>query len=143
MGTLTLGFAGSTADLEVPLVLGDNTAEWSYDRPEHEADFGGVQHDQAPVLYRFTSSLESQSSYEGAAYRLRVALDEPAVLTSIGLTMASVESLGTRPDADEHATWAAQYCWAVTLVGPATRSRCTAGGGRRHQRHARRQRPGR
>lgn len=117
IATLRLSFADSTASETVPLVLGSNSSEWSFERPEHASEFGGVRHGLATVLYSFGTSIDSSSTYAGHVYNVRIDLVPPRPLAGIDLTIASVSSLGARLDAGTMGTWAAQSVAAITLVG--------------------------
>jgi len=119
IATLTATYAGgSTTTLD--LVLGGNTAEWSYERAEHVAAFGGVQHASAPVLYSFTSSVDSTSEYTGYIYGTSLDLISTRTLSRLTLSMASPATYASARAANAPApTWAAQAIIGITLVGPA------------------------
>jgi len=99
VATLTCSYAeGSATTLD--LVLGENTSEWSYDRPEHVTDYDGVQHARAPELYSFPTRIDSASEYTGYVYSVSLSLDSTKTLACLSLTMAE-EFGGTGIEGDE------------------------------------------
>jgi len=116
MGTLTVFYAegGSTTTLD--FVLGSNTAEWSYERPEH----GTVPHALVPTLYTFPTMIDSDFEYLGHEYRVNFTPDASRTISCITLSIASGATYAAYRDAaSPTATWASQYIAAMTLVGPA------------------------
>ncbi len=116
---LTLSFFGGQSAQVVPLILGGNTAEWSYERSEHDTLLGGVRHTRPSALYSFDSAVDSEGVYTAHVYGVSVELESPGHLTRIDLAMAEDGVLGARPDAINSPDWAAQSIPALTLVGPA------------------------
>ncbi len=112
---LVLSFNDSVDDERVPLRLGTETAEWSFDRAEHSS-VGGVAHSRGTVLYSFESSVDSAFDFTAYVYRIRIFLDTPRVLTGMSLAIADPATFGTRINDDQRA-W--QSVPAVTLIGTA------------------------
>lgn len=116
VATLRLSSPGTTTREEVPLVLGQTTADWSHDRPEHESAFGGTRHDKPRSLYDFDTRIESSTDYVGAVFGVTVELDPPRTISTISLALADDETLGVRDEGMEGRL--GQAISALTVVGP-------------------------
>ncbi|MCP4249576.1 MAG: VWA domain-containing protein [bacterium] len=102
LATLTCSYAEGGSPTTLDLVMGTNTAEWSYDRPEHDTMFGGVQHARPLELYSFQTTIDSASEYTGYVYSVSLDLDPTRTLSCVSLTMVSQSVLagGTAGDDD-------------------------------------------
>jgi hypothetical protein len=60
-GTLVAHYMDGTSN-SLDLVLGYNTAEWSYDRPENQ---GHIEHTKIPPAYSWSTSIHSKYTYLG------------------------------------------------------------------------------
>ncbi|MFQ5489394.1 MAG: laminin B domain-containing protein [Phycisphaerae bacterium] len=116
MGTLTIDYAEGGSPTTLDFVLGGNTAEWSYDRPENVP----VPHDLVPTLYTFPTMIDSASEYLGREYALTLSADSSRTISCIKLTIAPGSTYSAfRDPASPTATWASQYVAAMTFEGPA------------------------
>jgi hypothetical protein len=102
LATLTCAYAEGGAPTTLDLVMGENTSEWSYDRPEHAA-IGGVQHARASTLYTFQTTVDSASEYTGSVYGVKLDLDPTRTLSCISLSMISQTELTGAGDPDDDA----------------------------------------
>ncbi|MCB9850212.1 MAG: hypothetical protein H6817_05860 [Phycisphaerales bacterium] len=132
LATLTVTYKSGSATV-LNLVAGENTAEWSYDRPEHVTNHGGVQHAKPTALYSFATSVQSASTYTGYVYALTLAVDASRTISSIALSMADPSTYASsRTSAGAQATWAGQSVSGITLLGipyvPPTEACCAPDG---------------
>lgn len=118
IATLTVDYSDGGPPTTLDFVTGTNTAEWSYDREEHISSYGGVVHEQAPVLYTFETAVGSSSAYTGSVYSASMRVDPSRTISSLTLSMAEPESFDTaRMETGYFATWAAQALTAITFEG--------------------------
>ena len=116
MGTLTVTYAEGGAPTTLDFVLGGNTAEWSYDRPENAP----VSHSLATTLYTFPTMIDSAFEYEGREYAVSLAVDSTRTIACVTLLLPPATTYaGLRDPGDPGATFASQYVAAMTLEGPA------------------------
>ncbi|MGB0715952.1 MAG: carboxypeptidase-like regulatory domain-containing protein [Phycisphaerae bacterium] len=116
VATLRVSSPGLSSREEIALTLGEQTADWSHDRPEHTTELGGARHDKPRSLYTFDTRLDSDSDYTGAVYGFTVTLDPPRNVTTISLSLADADALGERDAA--MAGLFGQAISAITLEGP-------------------------
>ena len=118
LATLEVSYVGGGDVTSLDFVTGSTTAEWSYDRLEHTADFGGVQHAKADVLYSFDSTVDSTATYSGYSYSVTLAVDSSRTIASVSLSMADPTTYARLATGDA-AGWAGQAITAITLGGTA------------------------
>ncbi len=116
MGTLEINYTEGGSPTILDFVLGGNTAEWSYDRPENSP----VPHGLATTLYTFPTTIDSGSEYLGREYDVILSADLSRTISCIELTIASGSTYSAfRDSSSSSATWASQYVAAMTFEGPA------------------------
>lgn len=116
MGTLTVSYAEGGAPTTLDFILGSNTAEWSYDRPEH----GSVPHSLATTLYTFPTEIDSDFEYDGREYAVSLSVDSSRTISCVTLMLPSSATYSAlRDPGDPGATFASQYVAAMTFEGPA------------------------
>jgi len=122
VASLTVSYAEGGRPDKLDFVTGDTTAEWSYDRPEHD-NFGGVQHDKISTLYTFETRDNSAYEYTGYCYLMTFAPDPSRTPACMWLEMRDpTEYADGRTLIDlsqiNFATDARHTLSAVTLEGP-------------------------
>ena len=106
LATLTCSYAEGGTPTTLDLVMGQNTAEWSYDRAEHATlPGGGCGHARPDDLYNFQTTIDSASEYTGYVYAVDLALDSTRTLACMSLDIISEAELtggsaGTEGDDD-------------------------------------------
>lgn len=116
MGTLTVSYAEGGSPTTLDFVLGSNTAEWSYDRPENAP----VPHSLATTLYTFPTEIDSAFAYDGREYAVSLSVDSSRTISCITLFLPSPATYAALRDPGvSFATFASQYVAAMTLEGPA------------------------
>ena len=104
-------------DTKIDLVIGENTAEWAYDRPELRA-IGQPLHTKAPVIYSWKTRVDSSQEYEGHTYDAHSPLDPTRTLSKIRLELVDADQLiKYRSSNNRNPSWLAQDISAITLVG--------------------------
>jgi hypothetical protein len=116
MGTLTVSYAEGGPPTTLDFSLGRNTAEWSYDRPEH----GTVAHSLADTIYTFPTTIDSAFTYDGREYAVMLTVDPARTIACIQLDLPDPSTYSLlRDPSSPTATWASQYVAAMTLEGTA------------------------
>ena len=131
IATLTCDYVEGGLPTTLNFTLGSTTAEWSYDRPDHEITFGGVPHDIIPILYSFPTVSVMGYEYDGHVYSGSLELDTSRTLSSITLELGNIDDfVNNRITTDSPVpTWAGQGMLAITLIGPAGTPQAGGGGG--------------
>jgi len=118
LATLTVSYSDGGSPTTLDFVTGSTTAEWSYDRPEHITEIGGVQHAKAPELYGFETTVDSASTYTGYSYSATLPVDSSRTIASLALTTTDPATYaGSRLVTGDMAAWAEQAITAITLAG--------------------------
>jgi uncharacterized protein YfaP (DUF2135 family) len=121
IATLTCDYLDGGPPTVLDFTLGSTTAEWSYDRPDHDIQFGGVTHDIIPILYSFPTTSIMGYDYEGHVFSENLSLDASRTLSLLTLELGSeAEFAASRLAEAAPPTWAGQGIVAMTLVGPAS-----------------------
>jgi len=116
MGTLTVSYAEGGAPTTLDFVLGSNTAEWSFDRPENAP----VPHSLVTTLYTFPTEIDSAFEYDGREYAVSLSVDSSRTISCITLFLPSPATYSAlRDPGASFATFASQYVAAMTFEGPA------------------------
>ena len=123
VAALSCAYAEGGTPTTLEFRLGSNTAEWSYERPEHDTMFGGVAHTMPNVLYSNDTNIDSAYTYTGHIYASNLDLDTSRTLSRLTLTAVDPAQLGTRHPAAAEPTWAGLAITCLTLVGPAGHAR--------------------
>lgn len=118
IATLTAQYEEGGTPTVLDFIMGANTAEWSYERPEHETDIGGVPHNLVSILYSSPTTIDSAFEYDGHMFWTIMDLDTSRTLASLTLTIVDPAALSRHP-ANPVPTWAGMSIVGVTLVGPA------------------------
>ncbi len=118
IGVLTAAYEEGGPPTTLNLVMGTSTAEWSWQRPEHGTQYGGVQHDRAPILYSSATTIDSAFEYDGYMFWTSTDLDASRTLVSLTLTIVDPATLSRHP-LNPAPTWAGISIVGTTLVGPA------------------------
>ncbi|MHC5111085.1 MAG: carboxypeptidase-like regulatory domain-containing protein [Planctomycetota bacterium] len=117
IATVTIGFENTAETATVPLVLGEETADWSHGRPEHMTALGGVRHDKGQTLYTFETTIASETQYNGEVFALSIDFDPPRKVATISLELAGTGELGLRSEDVVDTAMTGQSIPAITLVG--------------------------
>jgi hypothetical protein len=129
IATLTCEYAEGGSPTVLDMTMGSTTAEWSWDRPDHDINFGGPPHSLIPILYSFPTVSIMGYAYDGHIFSVDLATDTSRTLSSISLELvdpATYQDLRI-PASLGPMDWAGQGIVAMTLVGPAGTS--SGGGG--------------
>lgn len=117
-GTLTAAYEEGGTPTTLDFIMGTNTAEWSYERPEHETDIGGVPHSLVSILYSSPTTIDSAFEYDGYMFWTSMDLDTSRTLASLTLSIADPATLARHP-LNPVPTWSGLSIVGATLVGPA------------------------
>jgi hypothetical protein len=119
VATLTVAYAEGGTPTTLALVLGSNTSEWSFERPEH----GTVPHDLVTTLYDFQTTIDSASEYTGRVFSVTLPVDATRTIACLSLTMSPSSTFAAlRPPDSPTGGWAGQAISAITLEGTAGRA---------------------
>jgi hypothetical protein len=121
VATLVCEYAEGGPPTTLDLIMGVNTAEWSWENPTTAAAFGAQPpHSMPPVITSTPTTIGSDQVYNGHTYAASVSVDPTRTLSNLRLELVDVNQLlGYRSPISSEPTWLAQACMAVTLEGRA------------------------
>ena len=85
IGHVQACYRDGTCDAPVDLIIGVNTAEWSYDRPENQ-DY--LMHTKVPPAWSYWTDTDSDYGYWGHDFYLGIDTDASKILDHITLILA-------------------------------------------------------
>ena len=131
VATLTCDYLEGGSPTVVDFTLGSTTAEWSYDRPDHDIELGGVSHSIIPILFSVETVSRLGYTYDGHAYAVDAAMDPARTLSSLTLELGDVATFAANRTSTSAGPpeWAGQTLAAITLVGPPGTPHTGGGGG--------------
>jgi len=121
VATLVCEYAEGRPPTTLDLIMGVNTAEWSWENPTMAAAFGAQPpHSMPTIITSAPTTIGSDQEYNAHSYAASVSLDPTRTLSNLRLELVDANQLlGYRSPRTPVPTWLSQACMAVTLEGRA------------------------
>ena len=130
VATFICEYAEGGTPTTLDMVMGQNTAEWSYENPTQFESMGGpVSHAQPPIVTSILTTVDSDEPYYGHSFAASVRLDTGRTLVSMRLELEDAQEVAyTRTPENSDFLLLVQAHMGITLEGPAGQPASGGGG---------------